>query len=197
MFMQKDDILKLMRSKNTIFTISDVSLLWGKSDVNFVRKKIYRYLKTGKMYSVRKGIYSKDKNYDKDELATKIYTPSYISFETVLGRNGITFQYYSQIFVASYLTREIKIDNQIYSFKKIKDLILTNSAGIEHKENYAIATPERAFLDVVYLNRDYHFDNLINIDWDKVYEILKIYGGNKRMERKIKRYKEATEKGLN
>ena len=196
--MQKeDDILKLMRAKNTIFTTSDVSLLWGKSDVNFVRKKIYRYVKAGKMYSVRKGIYSKDKHYDKYELATKIYTPSYISFETVLGRNSITFQQYSQIFVASYLTREIKIDNQIYSFRKIKDLILTNSAGIEHKENYAIATPERAFLDVVYLNKDYHFDNLININWNKVYKILEIYGGNNRMAKIIKRYQEATEKGLN
>jgi len=195
--MAKDDILKLMRSKNTIFTTNEVSLLWEKSDVNFVRKKIHRYLKSGKMYSVRRGIYTKDRDYNKYELATKIYTPSYISFETVLGKAGVTFQHYSQIFVASYLTREITADKQIYSYRKIKDSILTNSAGIEHKENYAIATPERAFLDVVYLNKDYHFDSLINISWDKVYKILEIYGGNKRMEKKIKRYQQATEKGLN
>jgi len=49
---------------------------------------------------------------------------------------------------------------------------------------------------VIYLNKEYHFDNLINIDWNKVYRILPIYN-NKRMEKKVKRYKEAEEKGLN
>ena len=185
--MTKDYLLILMRSKKTVFTIDEVSLLWGESNVDFVRKKMYRYIKSGKMFAVRKGIYSKDENYDKHELASKIYTPSYISFETVLGQAGITFQYYSQIFIASYLTREIIIDQQIYSYKKIKDFILINKKGIEVKDNYYVASPERAFLDTVYLNKDYHFDNLINIDWQKVYEILPIYN-NKRMERNVKKY---------
>ena len=194
--MKKDYILDLMRAKKTIFTTNDVSLIWGESNVNFVRKKIYRYLKAGKMYSVRKGIYAKDENYDKYELATKIYTPSYISFETVLGQAGVTFQYYNRIFVASYLTRELSVDDQTYSFRKIKDSVLINKKGIEAKDNYYIASPERAFLDVVYLCKDYHFDNLIDIDWNKVFEILPIYEKNKRMDEKIKQYKKATEKGL-
>ena len=193
--MEKDYLLDIMRSKNTVFTASDISLLWGKSDANFVRKKIYRYIKTGKIYSIRRGIYAKDKNYNKYELATKIYTPSYISFETVLAKAGIIFQFYGQIFTASYLTRELKIDGQTYSFKKIKDPVLINKTGIEEKDNYYIASPERAFLDVVYLNKNYYFDNLINIDWDKVYEILPIYN-NKRMKRKIEKYKEETQKEL-
>ena len=164
---------------------------------NLLKRRLNYYVKKGKLHSVRRGIYAKDVNYDKLELATKILTPSYISFETVLGQSGITFQYYSQIFVASYLTREIIIDNQIYSFKKIKDSILTNETGIKVKNNYYIASPERAFLDVVYLNKNYHFDNLINLNWHKVYKILQIYGGNKRMEKKIRKYQQATQKGLN
>ena len=189
--MEKDYILDLMRSKKTVFTFKDLILLWTESDVNFVKKKIHRYVKSGKMNSVRKGIYSKDKNYDKYELATKIYTPSYVSFETVLGQAGITFQHYNQIFVASYTKREITADGQKYSYKRIKDAIFTNPAGIESKDNYSIATPERAFLDVVYLNKDYHFDNLNPLNWDKVFEILQIYGGNKRMEKMVKKYREA------
>jgi len=106
--MEKDYILDLMRSKKTVFTFKDVILLWGESDVNFVKKKIHRYVKAGKINSVRKGIYSKDKNYDKYELATKIYTPSYVSMETVLGAAGITFQLYGQIFAVSYTTKEIE-----------------------------------------------------------------------------------------
>jgi len=195
--MKKDYLMDLMRSKNTIFTTKDVSLVWQEPDVNFVRKKLYRYIKAGKLFSVRKGVYAKDKNYEKYELATKIFTPSYISFETVLTKAGVVFQFYGQVFVASYLTREFTIDDQIYVLKKVKDAILTNQTGIEVKENYFIASPERAFLDVVYLNKEYHFDNLSGINWDKVDEILPIYGGNKRMEAKVKKYREATQKGLN
>ncbi|MDP3014892.1 MAG: hypothetical protein Q8N28_00485 [bacterium] len=186
--MEKDYILDLMRSKKTVFTFKDLILFWAESDVNFVKKKIHRYVKAGKMNAVRRGIYSKDKNYDKYELATKIYTPSYISMETALGAAGITFQLYSQIFIASYTTKEIECDGQKYSYKKIKDTILTNQAGIESRENYSIASPERAFLDVIYLNKDYHFDNLSVLNWEKVYEILPIYGGNKRMAKMVKMY---------
>jgi len=39
------------------------------------------------------------------------------------------------------------------------------------------------------LHKDYHFDNLSSLDWAKVYEILPIYGGNKRMAKIVKRYK--------
>lgn len=183
--MKKDYILILMRSKKTVFTFKDLILLWGETDVNFVKKKIYRYVKAEKMNSVRKGIYSKDKNYDKYELATRIYSPSYVSLETVLGATGITFQLYGQIFIMSYKTKEIECDGQKYSFKKLKDTILTNQAGIESRENYNIASPERAFLDVIYLYKNYYFDNLSALNWDKVFEILPIYGGNKRMAKTI------------
>jgi len=185
--MKKTLILDIYNSKNSVFSIKDIALLWGESDAGLVKTRIYRYVKTGKLYSIRKGIYAKDKNYNKSELAIKIYTPSYISFETVLGKAGVIFQYYSQILVASYLTREITVDKQIYTYRKIKDSVLTNNAGIERKDNYSIATPERAFLDIVYLNKDYHFDNLSGLDWDKVFEILPIYS-NKRMEKAVKNY---------
>jgi len=185
--MKKTLILDIYNSKNTVFSIRDIALLWGESDTKLVKMRVYRYVKAGKLHSIRKGLYAKDKNYNKNELAAKIYTPSYISFETVLGRAGVTFQHYGQIFVASYLTREITADGQTYSCRKIKESVLTNNAGIEHKDNYSIATPERAFLDVVYLSKDYHFDNLSVLDWNKVLEILPIYS-NKRMEKEIKAY---------
>jgi hypothetical protein len=194
--MGKDYILDLMRSKKTVFTFKDLILLWGESDTNFVKKKIYRYVKAGRMNSVRKGVYSKDKDYDKYELATKIYTPSYVSLETVLGAAGITFQLYGQIFAVSYQTKEIECDGQKYSYKKIKDTVLTNQLGLESRENYSIASPERAFLDVIYLNKDYHFDNPSALNWEKVYEILPIYGGNKRMAKMVKIYYQSDKQNL-
>lgn len=186
--MENGNLLSLVKLPQTVFTFKDIVLLWRESDVNFVRKKINRYVRAGKLNAIRRGIYSKGKNYDKYELATKIFTPSYISFETVLGAAGITFQFYGAIFAASYLTREIECDGQKYAYRKIKDDIITNAAGIEVKKTYSIASPERAFLDVIYLYKNYHFDNLSPLNWDKVHEILPIYGGNKRMAKTVKMF---------
>lgn len=194
--MVKNDISYILRSNNTVFTFKDILLASSKTNPILLKRRLNYYTKKGDLYSIRRGLYAKDKNYSKYELATKIYTPSYISFETVLGTTGITFQYYSQIFAASYQTKEIECDGQKYSFKKIKDEILTNKAGVELKENYSIASPERAFLDVVYLHKDYHFDNLLPLNWDRVYKILPIYGGNKRMQKMIEMYHKDFKKNL-
>lgn len=178
----------ILRSKKTVFSFKDIALLWGDSD-NAARVRLNYYTKNNQLYRLRRGFYAKDKNYDKLELAAKIFTPAYVSFETVLARAGITFQYYRQIFVASYLTRDIVCNNQTYSYRKIKKLVLTNHIGIENKKECSLATKERAFLDTIYINKDYHFDNLSPIDWNKIFEILPIYS-NKRMAKKVKEFYE-------
>lgn len=184
-YMEKANILSILRASNTVFTFKEILLASGETTTNLLKRRLNYYVKKGELYSIRRGFYAKDKNYDKLELATKIYTPAYVSFETVLRQAGMIFQYYERIFVASYLTREISVDNQLYQYKKIKNTILTNSAGIETKDNYSIASPERAFLDILYLNKNYYFDNLGPLNWDKVFELLLIYG-NKRMEKVVK-----------
>ncbi len=184
----RDNILRvILRSKKTVFSFKELLMSLPSMDIKTLKSKINYYTKTGEIYHIRRGLYSKDKNYDHYELATKILIPSYISFETVLKNSGIIFQHYEQIFVASYQSRSIICDGQEYNFKTIKSLMLTNITGIEIKENYSIASPERAFLDVIYLNKDYYFDNLAPLNWDKVYEILTIYE-NKRMEKMVKMY---------
>lgn len=177
----------LLRSPKTIFSTKDVALLWNENDNLIVIDRLKRYVRSGKLIRLRRGFYAKDKNYDPLELATRIYTPSYISFETVLTREGINFQKYDSIFVASYITREIKVNGQNISYIRIKDYVLSNTAGIEQNGNVAMATKERAFLDRIYVSKDYHFDNLGGLDWDKVFEILPIYN-NKRMEKKVNDY---------
>lgn len=177
----------LLRSKRTIFSTKDVALLWGGEGEAASRVRLSYYVRVGKLIRVHRGLYAKDANYDKFELATKIYTPSYVSFETVLAKTGVTFQFYGQIFVASYITREITVDSQVYSYKRIRDSILTNHTGIDAKESYYIASPERAFLDVVYASRGYHFDNISPLNWERVFEILPIYRNNS-MEKRVKKY---------
>ncbi len=177
----------LLRSDKTIFSIKDASLMWGEENESIISIRLNKYAKAGKLIKVRRGLYVKDKNYNRFELATRIYTPSYISFETVLTHEGVSFQYYGNIFVASYVNREINVADQKITFVRMKDYVLSNSIGIEHKDGVAIATRERAFLDRLYVSKDYHFDNLRSLDWNKVMEILPIYN-NKRLEKKVKEY---------
>ena len=185
--MEKADILSILKSNNTVFSFKEILLASGESNPALLRRRIYSYIKNGQLYGIRRGLYAKDKNYDKLELATKIFIPAYVSFEAVLAEAGVTFQHYSQIFVASYQTKEIDCDGQIFSFKKLKTNILNNNSGIENKGFYSIASKERAFLDIVYLNKDYHFDNLSPLDWDKAFSILPLYE-NKRMTKKVNQY---------
>lgn len=177
----------LLRSSKTIFSVKDVALLWGVAATNTIRVRLNSYVSSGKLIRVHRGIYAKDKNYNRFELATRIYIPSYISFETVLTRTGINFQYYGNIFVATYVTRDIEVDGHRISFVHMKDYVLSDTTGIEHTNGIAMATKERAFLDRIYVSKDYHFDNLDALDWDKVFEILPIYH-NQRMEKKVKIY---------
>ncbi|MFA4831458.1 MAG: hypothetical protein WC862_00610 [Patescibacteria group bacterium] len=177
----------LLRSPRAVFSTKDVALLWGEEKEQTVASRLIKYVNAGKLIRVRRGIYAKDKNYDRFELVTRIYTPSYISFETVLTRAGINFQYYDSIFVASYVTREIEIPEQKISLIRMKDYVLSNTIGIEHQNGIAVATKERAFLDRIYISKDYHFDNLNGLNWDKVFQILPIYN-NKKMEKRVNDY---------
>ncbi len=186
--LQKGEFVEAMlRSHKTIFTLKDVALLWGERVENAVRVRLNNYVKRGKLLRLRRGIYAKDQNYDRLEMATRIYTPSYISFETILTRGGVNFQYYETIFVASYLSREVEVAGQKINFVRIKDDVLSNIMGIDSSGSCSMATVERAFLDRIYVSKDYHFDNLDILNWEKVFEILPIYN-SKRMNIKIKEY---------
>ncbi len=192
--MEKGFLKNLLRSDQTIYSFKELSLLWPNVSSPAIRSRVSYYIKEKDLYPLRRGLYAKDKNYNRLELATKILTPSYVSFETVLASAGMIFQYYSQIFVASYQARAVTCDDQSYIFKQIKRAILTNSQGIIKNEHYHIASTERAFLDTLYLNQRYHFDNLGPLDWDKVYDILPIYQNNKRMIKTVDRYYASTKK---
>lgn len=185
--MRKGEYLAaILKSNKTVFTFKDIALLWRETASPATRVRINYYVNKGDLIKLRKGIYAKSKDYSKLELATRIYTPAYVSFETVLAREGLIFQVYEKVYVASYVTREITIDDQVYALRKLKNSVLTNPLGVAHREETSIAVKERAFLDTLYTNADYHFDNLSGIDWEKVFEILPIYA-NKRMEKGVNR----------
>jgi len=184
--MQKGDYLNsILRSSKTIFTLKDIALIWQEKNTNAVIVRLNYYVKQGDLIRIRRGVYTKDKNYNKLELATRIFTPSYISFETVLSKEGLIFQYQTGITAATYLTRSLTIDNQTYIYKKLKNKVLLNNSEVNLQNNISTASKERAFLDTLYINTNYHFDNLRSIDWKVIKTLLPLYD-NKRLNAKVK-----------
>ncbi len=189
--MQQDNILvKLYQSTKTVFNTKDIALLWGENEYNKLRSKVAYYVKNGGLIRLRNGIYAKDKNYNPRELATTLYTPSYISFETVLRDAGVIFQHYESIFATSNRTRKVTCDGKEYVYRKLADEILYNNAGITDEKGVATASKERAFVDMVYLFKVYHFDNLSSMNWEACFELAKIYKNQELVKRLTKYQKQ-------
>ncbi|MBI2552170.1 type IV toxin-antitoxin system AbiEi family antitoxin domain-containing protein [Candidatus Uhrbacteria bacterium] len=182
--LKKFDILELYRAKNTVLTTKEIAILWGEKHLSTLKARIHYYVKQGKLHQLRRGIYVKDQdNYDVLELGSKIYTPSYMSFETVLREAGIIFQYYQAIFFASRFSRKVICDHSRFVFRKLKDEILYNPNGIVHRGAYSIASPERAFLDMIYLFPEYYFDNLKSLQWEKCFQLVTLYQSKQLINR--------------
>lgn len=186
--MTDDLILKIYSRPDTVFTIDEISQLFPNIAYKNLRDRLSYFTRVGKLKRPHHGIYAKGE-YNPFELANKLYKPSYISLETVLVKGGVVFQYYETIFAVSYLTRSVSINGVSIQYRRIKAGLLTNLQGIEQKEGYFIASLERAFLDAVYIYKNYHFDNLGTINWEKVAELKKIYR-NKVFEKRIEEYKQ-------
>ncbi len=180
-------IAKLYASHKTILTTKDIALIWGETNTVNLFSKIKYYAKQGSLIRLSRGIFAKNKEYDLKELAASIYTPSYVSFETVLREAGIIFQHHDATFVAGPYSITKKINGHRIIFRKLKDGILYNGLGIKTENGYSIATRERAFLDTIYLSPKFYFDNLRSVNWDLCFELVKIYD-NKQLVKRLKNY---------
>ena len=181
-------IAKLYQSPKTILTNKDLALIWQENDKFNLNAKTAYYVKQKALIRLTRGVFAKNKDFNPKELATSIYAPSYISFETVLREAGVIFQHYETIFVASKWPKTTKIDKYTITFRKLKDAVLFNSTGVVSKDNYSVATTARAFLDMIYLFPNYYFDNLKSINWEKCDEIAKIYN-NKQLLKRLNKYR--------
>jgi len=180
-------IAKLYEVNKTVFKIKDLSLLWQETNFNNLKAKITYYVKQATLLRLSRGIFVLNKKYSRRELAGSVYVPSYISFETVLRDEGVIFQHYDTIFVAGSFSKIVKIDNNKIVFRTLKKIVLYNSAGVINQVGFSIAIKERAFLDIIYLFPNYYFDNLKKMDWDKIFDLVKIYN-NKELIRRVKKY---------
>lgn len=180
---QENIMLGLSGSPRTAFSTKSISLLLNEKRDASLTKKLNYYVQKGLLLNPRKGIYAK-RNNNPEELAGLVFVPSYISLEYVLQKAGVIFQYDSAITSVSYLSREIEMLGQTFRYRQIKGEILYNLAGIEQHDNINMATPERAVLDLMYLNPECYFDNLNAVNKKVIKQLLPIYQ-SKRLEERV------------
>lgn len=184
--MKRDFLLTLYQQSQTVFTLKEISLLFPEISYERLKDRLAYYTKVEKLKRLRKGVYAKE-NYNPQEIASKLFAPAYISLETVLQKAGLVFQYYKTIFVVSYVSRTVTVDEHILTYRKIKNDILFQTQGIEKQDGVMMATPERAFLDALFLYKNYHFDNLRPLDWDKIKQLQPMYT-SKALDQRVKEY---------
>lgn len=187
--MGKDFIFEIYKDRRSVFSIQEIAILIEEPDFNRLKQRINYYVKKRKLRNIRRGIYVKE-NYSPEELACKIFTPAYISLEYVLQKAGIIFQYSENITVVSYLSRTTEVDGHVLKFRKLKDEILYNTTGINMDDSgIACALPERALLDILYLNGEFHFDTLNNLNRETIQSLLPVYRSAQMGKRIRKLYK--------
>lgn len=173
----------ILRSPRTVFTVQSLMMQTANNDSARLTKSLHYYANEGKIKNPRRGIYTKLK-YNVEEMACSLFRPSYISLEYVLQRAGIVFQWDNTVTSVSYLSRTVDVDGSVYQYRKIAPELWIGLEGIEQRDNVAIATPERAFLDMVYLSAgNCYFDNLRPLSVQRIRSLLPLYRSNILNER--------------
>jgi hypothetical protein len=191
--MKSSGIAIIYKSKSTVFTPQELAAAWGIMDAGYLRSKIRYYIKNGYLNRICHGLYVKNKNdFNIQEAANKLRSPSYVSLETVLAKEGIIFQKYTSVFLVSYASKRVTTLMGEFVYKKIKDVVLFDRRGVVNTGTYLSANRERAFLDALYLYKNYYFDNLKPIDWDAVMELVPIYK-TVLLEKRVKEYRKNAE----
>lgn len=171
----------ILKSGKSVFTVSDLVSLWELTNRRDAIESVKDYVRRGRLIRIQRGIYVLDRDYDVYELAQKLITPSYISYYTALNYNGVSFQHYSTIYCFSFYNKKTTLDSHNFFYHKVSEDILLNHLGVIQEKNYSIAGKERAICDSLYINKYIGFDNLREIDKDKLLEISRIYK-NSRLE---------------
>ncbi|MBR2166720.1 MAG: hypothetical protein IJ920_00030 [Paludibacteraceae bacterium] len=180
--MQQNNSSIIWKNARTVFTTNQLALLLGETNTTLVAKRMYYFVHSGQLLSLQRGVYAKP-GYNPEELACVLQVPCYLSLEYVLQKAGIVFQYDSTLTAVSFRNRLLEVGGHAIQYRQMRGELLADMRGIRNIGNINIATPERAFLDTLYLNAQYHFDNLHSLDRNVVQDLLPLYQSERMTER--------------
>lgn len=183
---------KLAVSGKKVFTTGDLAVIWKIPERRRLVELIKYYLREKRLIHIYKGVYAFGEDYTPFDIAQKLVPLSYISLYTTIRMHGLSFQYYGSIYSISLKSKKYKIEGQGYIYHKVKESIFYNHLGLISNGRYIIADRERTITDSLYVFPGLGFDNLRDIDREKLIKLSKIYN-NKRLEKEVKELVEMTE----
>ena len=143
------ELLETVRRMNKpYYTIADLEKITGLPK-NSLYVSLKRWVSGGILEKAAQGIYlPRGTTVSIESVASQIYIPSYLSFESALSRYGIlNLIPYTLTFATTRKTRKYTIQGREVEFRQIAPALFF---GFEIKEGYLIALPEKAFLDEIY-----------------------------------------------
>ena len=122
---------------------------------------------------------------DIEKIATQIYYPSYISFESALSKYGIMNQgLYGLTLATTRHSKKITLAGTDCKYSKLKDSLFF---GFNLIGNTYVAEPEKAFLDMLYLislgkrSKNYSEWYLDTLDRSKIEEYTRSFSKSVRL----------------
>ena len=174
-----DKINRLLKQDQKIFHTDDLAIIWEISNRNTLYTTIKRYVKSGVLIRIFKGLYSIVPVQELDDVYLGIkalHSYAYLSTETILAKHGVIAQSVNYITYVSGFSKKFRIIDQLFLSRQLKDEYLFNTAGIENVEGINTAILERAVADMLYFHPRYYFDGHNRINWTKVKGIQKKLG---------------------
>lgn len=182
-------IQKIKHIPKGYFTLSDIRKITDYS-LSSTRVMTARLVERGEIFRLEKGVYCIDRGQvDWNAYACERYAPSYISFETALSFHNVLSQKTLHITLATTKRSKQKtvLDREMLYHHIQKKLYW----GYQRIEGFLIASPEKAFLDLLYLSLrgwaicDTEEMNLSFLDKKKTLEYVKRYN-IPQMEKRVK-----------
>ena len=137
------------------FTAGDAAEIFNIT-IPSARVLCTRYVKRGIFLRLKKNFYVLDQNWknisreDRLKIANFLQVPSYVSFMTALSLYEVTTQVQRDFFESASLKRSVRFDARgtVFNYYKMKKEYYFDFIK---KDKIFIATPEKAFVDMVYL----------------------------------------------
>lgn len=178
--MKKDILLKKIEHLGKeVFGIRDIKNLFP--DETHINTVIKRLKDSRVLIKITRGVYVlQGHSFDVEQLATKIYYPSYISFESALSKYGIMNQgLYKLTLATTRHSKKIKLNEIECDYSKLKPELFF---GFNLEGGTYIAEPEKAFLDTLYLmslgkkTKSYREWYTKELDKNKIKKYLPFFG---------------------
>lgn len=135
-----------------IFSKRDFQRLFGVSG-SAATFFLFRHCRSGLFIRLKNGLYALASHFpSEEEIANRLYQPSYLSFEYVLARHGIIPEaVYSITSATTKPTRQFEVEGKAYEYFTIKKQAYTGYQPEKIKGRVVlVASQEKALVDTLY-----------------------------------------------